>query len=188
MIYGYARVSTDGQSVAAQVAQLTDAGAVKVFQETASGAKTDRRELARAIKGLEADDTSLVTRLGRLVRSVFEPFAIAKKIIDTGGQFFSLAEPWADTSSSAGRLMIAVLAGGCGARLDPHPHRRRARPRQFARLVSGATVENDGDAETGSAAKAQGRGGLRRSCAHLRRQPCRHLPNDGTMVFPSRRK
>ena len=48
MIYGYARVSTDGQSVTAQVAQLTDARAVKVFQETASGAKTDRRELARA--------------------------------------------------------------------------------------------------------------------------------------------
>ena len=69
MIYGYARVSTDGQSVAAQVAELTDAGAVKVFRETASGAKTDRRELARAIKALEAGDTLLVTRLDRLARS-----------------------------------------------------------------------------------------------------------------------
>ena len=55
MIYGYARVSTEGQSVAAQVAQLTDAGAVKVFRETASGAQTDRRELARVIKALDAD-------------------------------------------------------------------------------------------------------------------------------------
>ena len=69
MIYGYARVSTDGQSVAAQVAQLTDAGAAKVFQETASGAKTDRRELARAIKALENGDTLLVTRLDRLARA-----------------------------------------------------------------------------------------------------------------------
>ena len=43
-IFGYARVSTDGQSVDAQVKQLRDAGAEKIFRETASGAKTDRRE------------------------------------------------------------------------------------------------------------------------------------------------
>jgi predicted site-specific integrase-resolvase len=42
MIYGYARVSTDGQSVEAQVAALTAAGAVKVYREVASGAKTAR--------------------------------------------------------------------------------------------------------------------------------------------------
>jgi DNA invertase Pin-like site-specific DNA recombinase len=42
MIYGYARVSTDGQSVDAQVAALKAAGAAHVFRETASGAKTDR--------------------------------------------------------------------------------------------------------------------------------------------------
>ena len=41
----------------------------------------------------------------------FELFAIVKKIIDAGGQFLSLAEPWADTSTSTGRLMIAVLGG-----------------------------------------------------------------------------
>ena len=49
MIYGYARVSTDGQSVAAQVKQLRDAGAEKIFRETASGAKTDRAQLRRAL-------------------------------------------------------------------------------------------------------------------------------------------
>jgi DNA invertase Pin-like site-specific DNA recombinase len=42
---------------------------------------------------------------------VFELFAIVKKIIDAGGQFLSLAEPWADTSTSTGRLVIAVLGG-----------------------------------------------------------------------------
>ena len=56
MIYGYARVSTDGQSVAAQVAALQAAGAAKVFREVASGAKTDRSailtaELARSAPG-----------------------------------------------------------------------------------------------------------------------------------------
>jgi predicted site-specific integrase-resolvase len=45
-VYGYARVSTDGQSVDAQIRQLRDAGASKVFREVASGAKTDRRSFA----------------------------------------------------------------------------------------------------------------------------------------------
>ena len=69
MIYGYAKVSTDGQSVDAQVKQLRAAGAEKVFKETASGAKTERRELARALRALDDGDTLLVTRLDRLARS-----------------------------------------------------------------------------------------------------------------------
>jgi DNA invertase Pin-like site-specific DNA recombinase len=52
MIYGYARVSTDGQSVGAQVRQLRAAGAGKVFREVASGAKTDRAQLRRLLDGL----------------------------------------------------------------------------------------------------------------------------------------
>ncbi len=52
-----------------------------------------------------------VTRIDRLARSTFDLFAIVKSIVDAGGQFRSLAEPWADTSTSTGRLMIAVLGG-----------------------------------------------------------------------------
>ncbi|GAC1541340.1 MAG: hypothetical protein NVS2B4_20520 [Ramlibacter sp.] len=56
MKYGYARVSTDGQSVDAQVRQLTKAGCKKVFRETASGAKTDRSQLRKAFEQLDAGD------------------------------------------------------------------------------------------------------------------------------------
>ncbi len=52
-----------------------------------------------------------VTRIDRLARSTFDLFAIVKRIVDAGGQFRSLAEPWADTATSTGRLMIAVLGG-----------------------------------------------------------------------------
>ena len=52
MIYGYARVSTGGQSEAAQVRQLRAAGAGKVFREVASGAKTDRAQLRRLLAQL----------------------------------------------------------------------------------------------------------------------------------------
>jgi DNA invertase Pin-like site-specific DNA recombinase len=111
MIYGYARVSTDGQSVAAQVAQLTDAGAIKVFRETASGAKTDRRELARAIKALEAGDTLLVTRLDRLARSTRDLLNTLAQITERVAGFKSLADAWADTTTAHGRLMLTVLGG-----------------------------------------------------------------------------
>ncbi len=69
MIYGYARVSTNGQSVDAQVRQPTKAGCKKVFRETASGAKTDRAELRKAIAKLDEGDVLMVTRLDRLARS-----------------------------------------------------------------------------------------------------------------------
>ncbi len=69
MNYGYARVSTDGQSVDARVKQLRAAGAEKVFREPASGAKTDRAQLARALDQLDKGDVLMVTRLDRLARS-----------------------------------------------------------------------------------------------------------------------
>ena len=69
MKYGYARVSTDGQSVAAQVDQLTQAGAEKVFKEKASGAITDRAAAPRVLEPLDEGDVLLVTRLDRLARS-----------------------------------------------------------------------------------------------------------------------
>ena len=70
MIFGYARVSTDGQSVDAQVKALRAAGAERIFKETASGVKSDRAQLAaRDCRLLAKAIPSLVTRLDRLARS-----------------------------------------------------------------------------------------------------------------------
>jgi len=108
---GYARVSTYGQTLDAQLEQLRAAGCVRIFREKVSGARADRRELLRLLKALTAGDTVTVTRIDRLARSTFDLFAIVKQIVDAGAQFRSLAEPWADTTTSTGRLMIAVLGG-----------------------------------------------------------------------------
>ena len=108
---GYARVSTYGQTLDAQLEQLRAAGCAKIYREKASGAQADRRELLRLLNRLAAGDVVTVTRIDRLARSTFDLFAIVKRIVDAGGQFRSLAEPWADTSTSTGRLMIAVLGG-----------------------------------------------------------------------------
>jgi DNA invertase Pin-like site-specific DNA recombinase len=69
MMYGYARVSTDGQSVEAQVAALRAAGAVNVYREVASGAQTDRAQLRQGLARLAAGAVRMVTRLDRLARS-----------------------------------------------------------------------------------------------------------------------
>jgi DNA invertase Pin-like site-specific DNA recombinase len=108
---GYARVSTYGQTLDAQLEQLRAEGCAKIYREKASGAQADRRELLRMLKDLAAGDVVTVTRIDRLARSTFDLFAIVKQIVDAGGQFRSLAEPWADTATSTGRLMIAVLGG-----------------------------------------------------------------------------
>ena len=111
MIYGYARVSTDGQSVEAQVRQLTKAGCKKVFRETASGAKTDRAQLRKALTQLDADDVLMVTRLDRLARSTRDLLNTLAMISDCKAGFRSLGDTWADTTTSHGRLMLTVLGG-----------------------------------------------------------------------------
>lgn len=110
-IYGYARVSTDGQTLDAQRAALTQAGASKVFEETASGARADRRQLARAIKQLAPGDVLMVTRLDRLARSTRDLLNILDAIGKSGALFRSLADTWADTTTPHGRLMLTVLGG-----------------------------------------------------------------------------
>jgi DNA invertase Pin-like site-specific DNA recombinase len=111
MIYGYARVSTDGQSVDAQLKQLRAAGAEKVFRETASGAKSDRAGLRRALGSLGEGDVLMVTRLDRLARSTRDLLNTLASMTDRGAGFRSLADTWADTTTSHGRLMLTVLGG-----------------------------------------------------------------------------
>ena len=110
-VYGYARVSTDGQTLAAQDAKLHAAGCVRIFSEKASGAKTDRAELRKAISRLGEGDVLLVTRLDRLARSTRDLLNTLDEITKRGAGFKSLADSWADTTTPHGRLMLTVLGG-----------------------------------------------------------------------------
>jgi DNA invertase Pin-like site-specific DNA recombinase len=111
MIYGYARVSTDGQSVAAQEEQLTRAGAKKVFRDKVSGAVTHRQQLKNALDALGKGDVLLVTRLDRLARSTRDLLNTLALIAEKEAGFRSLGDSWADTTTAHGRLMLTVLAG-----------------------------------------------------------------------------
>jgi DNA invertase Pin-like site-specific DNA recombinase len=111
MKYGYARVSTDGQSVDAQVHQLTKAGCSKVFREVASGSKTDRTQLRRAMATIGPGDVLIVTRLDRLARSSRDLLNTLAAITERKAGFRSLGDAWADTTTPHGRLMLTVLGG-----------------------------------------------------------------------------
>jgi DNA invertase Pin-like site-specific DNA recombinase len=108
-VIGYARVSTDGQTLDSQQSALLAAGADKVFAEKITGAVTDRRQLAKAIATLGSGNVLLVTRLDRLARSTRDLLNVLASISDKGAGFRSLADPMLDTTSPHGKLITAVL-------------------------------------------------------------------------------
>lgn len=107
----YARVSTSGQTLDAQLDQLRSHGCDLIFQETISGARSDRPELAKALNALGEGDTFVVTRLDRLARSTFDLLQSVRTIEAKGAKLKSLAESWADTTTPAGRMILTVLGG-----------------------------------------------------------------------------
>src|SRR5262249_9843807 len=109
--YGYARVSTNGQDLSSQEAELMAVGCAKVFKEKVSGAKTDRAELTMAIRRLGPSDVLVVTRLDRLVRSTRDLLNVLATLGEREAGFRSLKDAWADTTTPHGRLMLTVLGG-----------------------------------------------------------------------------
>jgi DNA invertase Pin-like site-specific DNA recombinase len=111
MMIGYARVSTQGQDLDQQRGALSAAGCVRIFEEKVSGAKRNRPELARMLDYLQPGNVVAITRLDRLARSTADLLAIAERIKEAGAGLRSLAEPWADTTTPAGRMVLTVFAG-----------------------------------------------------------------------------
>jgi len=110
-LFGYARVSTNGQALDAQIDQLHAAGCARIFQEKVSGARTDRTELRKLLRALRDGDIILVTRLDRLARSTRDLLNILAQVSDKSAGFRSLGDAWADTTTPHGRLMLTVLGG-----------------------------------------------------------------------------
>jgi DNA invertase Pin-like site-specific DNA recombinase len=111
MIVGYARVSTDGQTLDAQQSALVAAEVERVFAEKISGAITERPVLAKAISALGQGDTLVVTKLDRLARSTRDLLNTLDAVAKAGAAFKSLGDNWADTTTPHGRLMLTVLGG-----------------------------------------------------------------------------
>jgi DNA invertase Pin-like site-specific DNA recombinase len=107
-IIGYARVSTDGQSLRSQTEALQGVGCARIFAEKISGAYSDRPQLAKA---LAEGDCLVVCKLDRLARSTRDLLNTLDVIGKAGATFKSLGDAWADTTTPAGKLMLTVLGG-----------------------------------------------------------------------------
>jgi DNA invertase Pin-like site-specific DNA recombinase len=108
---GYARVSSEGQSLDIQLAQLTDAGCEKVFSEKLTGTTTaGRDQLDAAIEYAREGDVFVVTRLDRLARSLIDLKRIVDRLSAKGVGFRALQQGAIDTTRSDGRLMLNILA------------------------------------------------------------------------------
>ena len=110
-VFGYARVSTTGQDYNGQIADLQAAGCQRIYREKISGAKTDRVELGKLLKAIGQDDVVVVSRLDRLARSTLDLLSILRRVTEAGAKFKSLKDPWADTTTPHGELMVTILAG-----------------------------------------------------------------------------
>lgn len=111
MNIGYARVSTNSQDLQLQRELLCQAGCARIFEEKISGAKKERPELLRMMDHLREGDVLMVSRLDRLARSTIDLLAIADQLNGIGAGLKSLSEPWLDTTSPAGQMILTIFSG-----------------------------------------------------------------------------
>lgn len=111
MLIGYARVSTGEQDLQQQRDELQAAGCTRIFAEKVTGTHAKRPELTRMLDHLRTGDVVTVTRLDRLARSTRDLLDIAEQLQAKDAGLRSLAEPWADTTSPAGRMVLTIFGG-----------------------------------------------------------------------------
>ncbi len=157
MFIGYARVSTQDQDTAAQIAALQASGCELIFQEKASGGRWERPELHRLLGQLRKGDVLVVWKLDRLSRSLKDVLTLMEKIAQAGAGFRSLTES-IDTTSPGGRMMMQIV--GSFAEFERAMLRERTR--------SGL-----------DAARTQGRVGGRRPKLKVQQQEIVHLVHSG---------
>ena len=108
MLIGYARVSTNDQETATQVAALKAAGCERIYREKASGGRWDRPELHRLLDQLRKRDVLVVWKLDRLSRSLRDVLTIMERLAEAEAGFRSLTEA-IDTTTPAGRMMMQMV-------------------------------------------------------------------------------
>ena len=111
MKIGYARVATEDQRLTVQIEALKKAGCSRIFREKLSGAYHDRPELNRMLDHLRNGDTVIGWKLDRLARSTRNLLEIVESISSAGARFQSISEPWADTTTHAGKMIPTIFAG-----------------------------------------------------------------------------
>lgn len=140
-IIGYARVSANGQDYDGQIERLKQAGCKRIYAEKVSGkSQNGRHQLQKAIRGLDLGDTLIVVRLDRLARSIRDLLSILDTIKAAGAHIKALEDPWLDTTTPHGELILTIMGGMAEferklirARCDEGIKRAKARGTVFGR-------------------------------------------------------
>lgn len=111
MKIGYARVSTMEQNLDLQLQALKKAGCQKIYREKVSGATRQRPEFQRMLDQIRVGDVIVVWKLDRLARSTRDLLETIETIQEAGAKFQSISEPWADTTTHAGKMIMTIFAG-----------------------------------------------------------------------------
>src|SRR5436309_15397846 len=133
MLLGYARVSSNEQDTAAQVAALKAAKCERIYRYKASGARWDRRELQRLLDQLRKGDVLVVWKLDRLSRSLRDVLTIMERLGEASAGFRSLTEA-IDTTTAAGRMMMQMV--GAFAEFERAMLRERTKADSHSRTAS----------------------------------------------------
>jgi DNA invertase Pin-like site-specific DNA recombinase len=108
MLIGYARVSTQDQTLHLQQDALEKMGCTKIFTDSAGGAAIERRGLEEALQFVREGDTLVVWRLDRLGRSLKHLIEIIHQLQHGNVGFKSITEN-IDTTTSGGKLIFHVF-------------------------------------------------------------------------------
>jgi DNA invertase Pin-like site-specific DNA recombinase len=158
MLIGYARVSTDDQDTTAQRQALDVVGCTRIYEERASGVRSNRPQLQRLLEEIREDDILVVWKLDRLSRSLKDLLHLMEKLEAAGAGFRSITEA-VDTTTPPGRMMMQIV--GAFAEFE----RAMIRERTNAGLV---------------VARAKGRvGGRPRKLSVLQREEARKMVISG---------
>jgi DNA invertase Pin-like site-specific DNA recombinase len=109
LLIGYARVSTQDQSLELQKRELKKAGCKKIYEDVISGKQADRPGLTMALEVLRKDDTLVVWKLDRFGRSLKQLISLTEDLEKRGVHFRSLTDS-IDTHTTAGRFFFHVMA------------------------------------------------------------------------------
>jgi DNA invertase Pin-like site-specific DNA recombinase len=135
LLLGYARVSRgDEQNNALQTKALKAAGCRRLFEEAASGGRSDRPELHRLLDQLREGDTVVVWKLDRLSRSLKDVLHIMEKIAEAGAGFRSITEN-IDTTTPAGRMMMQMVGAFADDAVSAVMRTRAARTQELPGLL-----------------------------------------------------
>jgi DNA invertase Pin-like site-specific DNA recombinase len=110
MKYGYARVSTLGQDLEAQVKMLENEGCHEIYAEKFTGTKADRPQFQELIRKLQSGDTLVVTKLDRFARSAADAIRIVRELFEQNVKVHILNMGLVE-NTAAGKLIFTILSG-----------------------------------------------------------------------------